>query len=101
MLAPYFTALVPDAARELRAHCRDGTQLPDAVPPLIAGGEAITRDRILSLNEQAADQRLQWSLATAYLQGGEAEKAFDVAAVLVNRFPHERPGRVLLAAIYR
>jgi hypothetical protein len=101
LLAPYFTPLLAAAARELRAHCRDGAQLPDAVPPLIAGGEAITSDRIASLHEQVASQRLQWSLASAYLQGGELEKAFDVAAVLVNRFPQERPGRILLAAIYR
>jgi hypothetical protein len=101
LLAPYFTPLLAAAARELRAHCRDGAQLPDAVPPLIAGGELITRDHIASLHEQFAVQRLQWSLAAAYLQGGEPEKAFDVAAVLVNRFPHERPGRTLLAAIYR
>ncbi len=101
LLAPYFTPLLAAAGHELRARCRDGAQLPDAVPPLIAGGEAITRDRIAAYHEQVASQRLQWSLASAYFQGGEVEKAFDVAAVLVNRYPQERPGRTLLAAIYR
>jgi len=101
LLAPYFTPLLAAAARELRAHCRDGALLPDAVPPLIAGGDALVGDRIASYHGQVAGQRLQWSLAAAYLQGGEVEKAFDVAAVLVNRFPQERPGRSLLAAIYR
>ncbi len=100
-LSPYFTPLLAAAARELRAHCRDGSVLPDAVPPLLTGGEAITRDRIAAFHQQIGGERVQWSLAVAYLQGGDAERAFDVAAVLVNRFPQERGGRALLARIYR
>jgi Tfp pilus assembly protein PilF len=45
--------------------------------------------------------RLQCCLAVAYLESGQAEKAFDVAALLVNLHPDDRPARLALAAIYR
>jgi hypothetical protein len=99
-LTAVFTPLLQQAATELRAHCRTGAVLPDAVPPLVAAASG-SRDTMTALTDELAEQRLLWSLSTAYLASGDAERAFDVAAVMVNRRPADLSGRKALSAAYR
>jgi|GEM_PF-3224865 tetratricopeptide (TPR) repeat protein len=101
-LAPFFSQVQIQAASELRRLCRDGMRLPDMIPALLewSGAPASRADHAVH-KQQYIRLRLQCCLAVAYLESGQAEKAFDVAALLVNLHPDDRPARLALAAIYR
>jgi hypothetical protein len=102
-LAKLFTPPLQAVAAQLRSRCRDGSVLPDAMPPLvdIAQQGGALADQATRTTWLQAQDRLLASLAAAHLANGDAEHAFDVAAVLVNLDPGFATGRQLLAAAYR
>lgn len=99
-LGSRFDGVYRSAAATLRARCRPGQVLPDALPPEVTlplpPGDAYTRN----LARQVPLEILE-ILATAHRNAGDAEASFDVAAVLVNMAPDYPPGRQALAAAYR
>lgn len=100
VLGEKFDAAHQQAAATLRAQCRSGQSLPDAMAPLIH----LQMPPADAYTEQLARQvhyEILEILATAHLNAGDAEKSFDVAAVLVNLVPGFPPGRQALTAAYR
>lgn len=99
-LAPHFSGALPAAAARLRAECRAGRMFPFELPPQAAlifeAGEE--RDRRFSRTYKLEALRC---LAEALLAAGEAEAAFDVAAVIVNQAPEDSPARTTLALVYQ
>jgi hypothetical protein len=102
-LLRFYPQELQEAAVRLRAQCRSGTLLPDALPPQVdpstsLGGMADVVNLGHSLDNES--RQLQ-TLAYCYQQCGDLERAFDVAAVTVNLVPGDRTARLLLADIDR
>ena len=100
-LAAEFTPELGVAAAKLRAECRSGATLPNELPSIVAFTE----------KKAAAELSLKWTmvsklmalslLAEARLGEKQPERAFDVAAVVVNLDPKGPEGRQVLARVYQ
>jgi hypothetical protein len=95
-LARYFTPAHEAAAEQLRRECRGGARGPDALPPLTSGAPPDWAAHQLGIWSDF-ERRLLLVLAQAYLDRGESERAWGVAAVLLNAHPRDGLGRQLLA----
>jgi hypothetical protein len=98
-LKPHFV-VDPAHFRTLRAACRGGATLPDALPPVYRLSPAESDE----FQEQAVEESFQRGLlvlAYATLQVDGPERAFDYAALLVNMYPRNLGARSMLAVIYR
>jgi hypothetical protein len=87
----------------LRLRCRQGEILPNELAPMYQVAQVATAgpDANVRLGIEGSHQRLLLMLATAFQKCGDLERAFDVAAVLVNGHPGFAPGRKRLASLYR
>lgn len=84
----------------LRRACRDGARLPDELPPV----HRVAPDERDEFQAQAVHDNLRRTLMVltyATLQTAGPEEAFNYGALLVNMYPKDQGGRIMLAVVYR
>jgi hypothetical protein len=99
LLRPHLV-IDPAYLATLRAACRNGERLPDALPPVYHFQPATT-DEFFTQTAEENLRRMLVVVAYATLQVQGPEPAFDYAAFLVNVYPDYENGRAMLALIYR
>ena len=99
-LSAHFGPDLLAAAETFGARCRDGSVLPDDLPPFPVAVPTATGDPYWVGSERRDQLRLGLALAEVRKRAGNGESAFNLAALCLNLEPQDPEARLTMAWIY-